>query len=48
MLETISPEQFNEWLAEYTIEPWGIEPFAEVEEKPKGNGLAAMRSRIGV
>jgi hypothetical protein len=48
MLDRMTPEQFNEWLAEYKIEPWGIEPVLQEDEPAKPSGLAAVRQRIGV
>ena len=47
MLQRMGREQFNEWLAEFCIEPWGIEPQMEEGPKPESS-LAAMRRMIGV
>lgn len=48
MLDRMHPEQFSEWMVEYKIEPWGLEPFIEEGETEKPSQLAAMRARIGV
>lgn len=48
MLERMTPEQFDEWMVLYTIEPWGIEPAIESEEQPKASSLTTVRAMIGV
>jgi len=47
MLDSMTPQQFSEWLAMYTIEPWGVELVSE--EKPKcPNPMEVMKAQAGV
>jgi hypothetical protein len=46
MLKRMTREQFNEWMAEFCIEPWGIEPQVEQEDKP--SSIEMMRQMAGV
>jgi hypothetical protein len=50
MLDGMTPQQFDEWMAMFTIRPWGIEPAIEAEEKPDNldDSLNAMRRLAGV
>lgn len=50
MLDSMTPQQFDEWMTAYIIRPWGIEPAVE-EAKPAGDlndSLTAMRRMTGV
>ena len=49
VLDSMTPEQFNEWLAAYSIQPWAIEPAIE-EEKPNSisDSLTTGRRMAGV
>jgi hypothetical protein len=49
MLGGMTPQQFDEWMAMFTIRPWGIEPTVEVEEPQSlDDSLNAMRRLAGV
>ena len=50
MLASMTPAEFDEWLAMYAIRPWGIEPPTE-PEKPESDlktSLNAMRGMTGM
>lgn len=48
MLDAMTPQQFDEWLAMYRVAPWEV-ACAVNEEKPKcPTPLEVMRAQAGV
>lgn len=46
MLHQMEPRDFDEWLALYHVQPWGVELPTE-EAQPKGSSLAAFQHLAG-
>jgi len=46
MLNSIEPQQFDEWAAMYMVRPWGIEP--EIEDTSQGDSLTTFKSLAGL
>ena len=46
MLHHMEPREFQEWVALYNIEPWGVELPTE-KSRPGGSSLAAFKGMAG-